>query len=97
MNEMDVLKLLETVIDPEIGIDIVNLGFIEKVKISGDSVKIILVLTSPFCPFTSYLLEEIRSKLKPYFSSVSLEISDKPWTMDRLSEKAKKMLGFSDQ
>ena len=95
MEKEKVLEELAKIVDPEIGFNIVDLGFIEDLKIEGKNITITLVLTSPFCPFTNYLMNEIREKLKEMgFEEVTIQISDKPWTVERLSEKAKKALGF---
>ncbi|MBI5229070.1 metal-sulfur cluster assembly factor [Candidatus Micrarchaeota archaeon] len=60
----DIKNALKKVIDPEIGIDVVSMGLIKEVKISGGNVKIKMTTTSPFCPLADYLVNEVRTGAK---------------------------------
>jgi metal-sulfur cluster biosynthetic enzyme len=57
-------KALKEVIDPEVGIDIMQMGLIKEVKIEEDGVRIKMTFTSPFCPLQHYIIEEVKEKVK---------------------------------
>jgi len=59
-----IMKELETVIDPEIGVDIVRMGMIKDVKVDGKNITIKFQPTTPFCPMISYLVENIEQAVK---------------------------------
>ena len=61
VTEQDVRHALRAVIDPEIGMDVVTLGMIRQVEIDdAGKVEVRMVLTAPFCPLASYLVEQVR-------------------------------------
>ena len=91
-------KLTE-VMDPELNISIVDLGLVYKVVlIKPDRVKITMTLTTIGCPLFSLIEQEIKSKLKELGyaeKNLTLELTfDPPWSMDKMSERAKAMLGI---
>lgn len=92
-----VLKALEDVYDPEVGLNVVELGLIYDIQINGDSVYVKMTLTAPGCP----LHESIRSGAEnairniPFVKEVKVELVwDPPWTPDRMTESAKAKLGY---
>lgn len=94
----EVMKVLRTCYDPEIPVNILDLGLVYDIKIAtnGD-VLVIMTLTSPACPVAGILPAEIQQKLKdhPKINDARVEITfDPPWTPDRMSEEAKLELGF---
>ncbi len=75
--------MLETILDPELGIDIWTMGLIYDISIISDAaVKILMTLTSPFCPVGPQLKEEVEDALKLLgFTEITVEITfDPPWT-----------------
>ena len=89
----------KTCYDPEIPVDIYELGLIYDVKIdSEDFVEVTMTLTSPACPVAGTLPPEVQQKIKDEveeLSGVSVEIVwDPPWTVDMMSEGAKLELGM---
>ena len=91
-----VLEVLKNVIDPEIGLNIVDLGFIYKVDIKGENVKIEMTLTNPGCPMHSMFVHQVETALKSAFEDADVEIRmvfDTPWTPERMSKDARKKLG----
>lgn len=91
-------KLTE-VLDPELGISIVDMGLIYKIDIlKNGNIKIIMTLTTIGCPLFSTIEQEMKSKLselKIDEKKIKLKLTfDPPWTMDRMSESAKAMLGI---
>jgi FeS assembly SUF system protein len=93
-----VVDALKTCYDPEIPVDIVELGLVYQVRIGPDgSVHIAMTLTSPGCPVAQSLPAEIREKILaiPGVTAADVEIVwDPPWTADRMSEAAKLELGL---
>ena len=94
----EVMKVLRTCYDPEIPVNILDLGLVYDIKIAtnGD-VLVIMTLTSPACPVAGILPAEIQQKLKdhPKIKDARVEITfDPPWSPDRMSEEAKLELGF---
>lgn len=59
-----ILKNLKEVIDPEIGLSIVDMKLIKNVKIEGNDVFIKMTLTTPFCPLASFIVESVKQKVK---------------------------------
>ncbi|RLF87534.1 aromatic ring hydroxylase [Thermococci archaeon] len=93
-----ILEKLKEVIDPEIGIDVVNLGLIYEVKINPDNtVYVKMTMTTPGCPLTMWLLQAVEQKILeiPGVKDAEIELTfDPPWTPDRISEEVKKRLGM---
>ena len=92
-----VLKVLKNVIDPEIGMDIVDLGFIYGVDVKGKDVHVRMTLTNPGCPMHSMFTHEVESALKMAFGDVTVNVElvfDPPWTPERMTQDARKKLGI---
>ena len=93
-----VIEVIKTVYDPEIPVDIYELGLIYEILADAERrVLVKMTLTSPACPSAQQLPQEVRYKVKalPEVSDAWVEIVwDPPWTKDRMSEAAKLTLGF---
>lgn len=93
-----IVKVLKTIYDPEIPVDIYELGLIYDVMVStDDEVKILMTLTTPNCPVAESLPMEVEEKVKSLdeVSDCEVEITfDPPWTQDLMSEEAKLELGM---
>ena len=93
-----IIEQLKTVYDPEIPVDIYELGLIYDVAVDEQGqVAIRMTLTSPMCPAAEMLPPEVESKARGVegVASVSLDLVwDPPWTPDRMSEAAKLDLGM---
>ena len=93
----DVLEALSNVIDPELGLDFVELGLIYGVEIDGGDIHITFTLTTPACPIgpqVSEQIEEFVSELDGV-SAVHSKMTFTPaWTPDMMSEEAKFALGY---
>jgi len=98
VTEEMVLEKLKEVIDPEIGIDVVNLGLIYDVKVNPDStVYVKMTMTTPGCPLTMWILRAVEDKILeiPGVKDAEIELTfDPPWTPDRISPEYKKRLGL---
>lgn len=93
----EVLERLDEVIDPELGIGIVSLGLIYKIRIDDDdSVHITMTLTVPGCPMHETITADVDRSLRriPWVTDVRVAVTfDPPWTPDRMSETAREKLG----
>lgn len=92
----DVLKVLKKCYDPEIPINIVDLGLIYGLKVENGRVGIKMTLTSPFCPLASAIVEDVKKKVEKIrgVKKVDIEIVfEPPWSPDRMSANAKKKMG----
>ncbi len=93
-----IVEQLKMIYDPEIPVDIYNLGLIYDIDIDEDNnAKILMTLTAPNCPVADSLPEEVKTRVKSThgIKNVDVELTfDPPWTKDFLSEEAKLMLGM---
>jgi FeS assembly SUF system protein len=93
-----IVKTLKTIYDPEIPVDIYELGLIYDVMVNTDyEVKILMTLTSPNCPVAESLPREVEDKVKSIKSVKDAEVEitfDPPWSKDLMSEEAKLELGM---
>ena len=93
-----IVKVLKTIFDPEIPVDIYELGLIYDVFVNEDhDVKILMTLTTPNCPVAETLPIEVEEKVKSIneVNDAEVEITfDPPWTQDLMSEEAKLELGL---
>jgi FeS assembly SUF system protein len=96
--EEGVIDVLRTVYDPEIPVNIYELGLVYKLDVKADgAVEISMTLTSPACPVAGSLPAEVETKVRavPGVTSVKLELVwDPPWNPDLMSEAAKLQLGM---
>lgn len=93
-----IVKVLKTVYDPEIPVDIYELGLIYDVFVNEDyDVKILMTLTTPNCPVAETLPMEVEEKIKSINEVKTAEVEitfDPPWSQDLMSEEAKLELGM---
>ena len=102
MNTQDlgekIVKELKSIFDPEIPVDIYELGLIYDVLVNEDNeVKVIMTLTTPNCPVAESLPLDVKEKVKSIEGVEDAEVEltfDPPWTRDLMSEEAKLELGF---
>jgi metal-sulfur cluster biosynthetic enzyme len=98
VKEEDVLQTLRGVNDPEVGVNIVDLGLIYSTEIHDDSVRIVMTMTTPACPMHSYLTEEVREAILSQHEeveNVNVELVwDPAWSPQMISEKGKRQLGW---
>lgn len=96
--EQKIISALQTVFDPEIPVDIYELGLIYNIKLDDNAdVDITMTLTSPACPVAESLPGEVRQKVKDIEGINEVNINlvwEPPWNKDMMSEEAKLNLGF---
>jgi metal-sulfur cluster biosynthetic enzyme len=96
-NREEVFDALRVVEDPELGMDIVELGLLYDVAVENGKVHVIFTLTSMGCPVGPMIEEQIRETVAamPGVEQVEPELTwDPPWSPDKMSEDAKFILGF---
>ena len=93
-----IVGVLKSIFDPEIPVDIYELGLIYDVLVNEDSeVKILMTLTTPNCPVAETLPKEVEEKVKSLDEVTDAEVEitfDPPWSQDLISEEAKLELGL---
>lgn len=93
-----IVRVLKTIYDPEIPVDIYELGLIYDVMVNeDDEVKILMTLTTPNCPVAESLPQEVEEKVKSLDEVKDCEVEitfDPPWTQELMSEEAKLELGM---
>jgi FeS assembly SUF system protein len=96
--EEKIVEMLRLVFDPEIPVNIYDLGLIYELDIDDDhNVKIKMTLTAPNCPAADFIIEDVRIKVESIeeVKSVDIELVFEPeWDKDMMSEEAKLELGF---
>ena len=96
--ENEIIEIIKTIFDPEIPVDIYELGLIYEINIDDDvNVGVEMTLTSPNCPAAESLPAEVKTKTESIevVKSADVEIVfDPPWSNDMMSEEAKYELGF---
>ena len=96
--EGEIVKMLKTVFDPEIPVDVYSLGLIYKIDLDNDgNVAIDMTLTAPSCPIGDFLFEDIRQKVESVegVKSVNVQLVFEPeWDQSMMSDEAKLELGM---
>jgi metal-sulfur cluster biosynthetic enzyme len=97
-TEKEVLGALHNVIDPEVGLNIVDLGLIYGMEISDDRLRINLTMTTPACPMSEMILDNARqalASLVPEGTEIELNLVwEPPWDASKMSEYAHEYFGW---
>ncbi len=77
----EVMQALKQVVDPEIGLNVVDLNMIKKVNIDDKKIEVRMVLTTPFCPLAGFLVEEVKKNIRAIAEGreVDVVVLDEPW------------------
>ena len=97
IDEEEVYEALSNVIDPELGLDFVELGLIYTVEIDGGRVEVTFTLTTPACPIGPQVSEQIIEfvgEIEGVDEVVPTMVFTPPWTPEKMSEDAKFALGY---
>lgn len=100
ITKKDIIKKLKEVMDPELGINIVDMGFIykieEKKKKNGkQQFYIEMTYTTPMCPLMNFIGEEIKKRLEELDADFDIRVVfEPPWSPERMSKSARKKLGI---
>jgi len=95
VSQEEIMKKLRECLDPELGINIIDLGLIYSIMIEDSRVNILMTLTAPDCPLQSYFIKDISEKLKLVkgVSDVSVELTfDPPWSSAKMSAESQEVL-----
>ena len=92
----DIREALRHVVDPEIGVNIVDLGLVYRIEVEGPHARIAMTMTSSTCPLADYLKDLVRSAIRQYVPDVvdvdiTLEWAP-PWSPDMMSDEARRQL-----
>lgn len=97
LNEQ-IIEVLRTIYDPEIPVDIYELGLIYNIDIADkNNVNILMTLTAPNCPASDIIMKEVNDKVNAIkdVSAANVELTfEPPWTQENMSDVAKLQLGF---
>ena len=97
-TEVKIVEILKTVYDPEIPVNIYDLGLIYRIDVNEDaSVNVDMTLTAPSCPAADFIMEDVQQKVESVegVKSVNINLVFEPqWDKDMMSEEAKLKLGF---
>jgi metal-sulfur cluster biosynthetic enzyme len=97
-SEDDIRDALGTVMDPEIALDIVSLGLIEKIEIEPQAITVSLIMTSPTCPMGDLLQRRTEAALYPLAkdAAVVVKLLDQPvWSPERMTLETRLRMGWS--
>jgi FeS assembly SUF system protein len=96
--EAEIVKVLKGIFDPEIPVNIYDLGLIYSIDVdSENNVEVSMTLTAPNCPMADHMLSEVREKVTavPGVKKASINLTfDPPWNKSRMSDEAKLELGM---
>lgn len=97
MTKEEVLVILSSVIDPELGVNIVDLGLVYDVQFENGRVYVQMTLTTPGCPLHETMVGGVKSALRavPEVKDIEVDVVwSPPWTPVKMSDKAKHILGY---
>ena len=98
IDEKQVWETLKTVYDPEIPVNVVDLGLVYNVAINEETVRVDMTMTMRGCPMHSYMTHDAREKLLKIPGVKNVEVNlvwDPPWNPTMISEEGRKALGWS--
>lgn len=100
LTKDDIREVLRTVIDPELGVSVVDLGLIYDIDISETKIVIYMTLTTPGCPLVSHIITEVElalHRLAPHVKTDVELVWKPPWHPRMMSDSAKRKLGWHEQ
>ena len=98
INKKEVIEILKQCYDPEIPIDLWNLGLIYEINIKDQSINITMSLTTPGCTMGQYMADDIKTKLEQLKNvrEVSVDVVfDPPWQPEMMTDEGRQKLGFA--
>jgi len=97
MIEEKFARVLKKVVDPELGINVVDLGLIYRVAEKGGSATVAMTATTPFCPYLPELLKEVQAAVESLSGIKKAKVEvvwQPPWDLQKMSPEAKAQLGI---
>ena len=99
--EENIRTALREVIDPEVGMNVVDLGLIYGIEVTEKRVRVTMTMTTPACPMGSYLTDRVTEAVQravPEAGDVEVDLVwDPPWGPHMMSDRARKHFGWSDE
>jgi metal-sulfur cluster biosynthetic enzyme len=99
MGNEDILHALKQVMDPELGINVVDMGLVCRAAHVADGIAVSLSMTSPACPLGELMAEDARLALRQSFpNATTIQVDlvrDRPWSPERMTEDGRRQLGLS--
>jgi len=101
IKKKDIIEKLKTCFDPEIPIDLWNLGLIYKIEITNNSlpdIEILMTLTTPGCTMINIIAQDVKTKVESLDNIGKVDVNvtfEPPWDPNMMTEKGKEILGFS--
>ena len=100
-TETDIREALRDVVDPEIGVNIVDLGLVYRIDVERTRVRVTMTMTSPACPLAEYLKDLVTSAIRravPDVVDVDIDLVSEPrWDPDMMSDEARRQLGEGER
>lgn len=100
LNKEEVINILKNIYDPEIPVNIWDLGLIYDISIDENEVVITMTFTSPTCPMMEELLEQVRENVAGISGNLGVRVElvwDPPWDLSRMSDEARLDLDLTEQ
>ena len=100
LTKDNVIEVLRTIYDPEIPVNILDLGLIYEISISDSDVCIKMTFTSPTCPMMEDLLQQVKDSVESISGGHEVKVElvwDPPWDLSRMSEEARLDLDLTEQ
>ncbi|TDB83017.1 DUF59 domain-containing protein [Actinomadura sp. KC216] len=97
MTRESVLETLRDCYDPEIPVNVVDLGLVHDVRVTAGRVRVLMTLTSRFCPMAEHMANEVRERLVALDGVAGAEVElvwDPPWTPARMTDAGRRELGM---
>ncbi|HEY1008158.1 MAG TPA: metal-sulfur cluster assembly factor [Sphingobacteriaceae bacterium] len=94
--KLEIIEVLRRVIDPELGINIIDMGLVYAIRVAEERILIDMTLSSPYCPMGDSILKGVVNSLEqafPGFEAVVTLVWEPAWSYDQLTEEGKKLLG----
>ena len=100
IKKEEIVDVIQQCYDPEIPIDLWNLGLIYKISIKKNNIDILMTLTTPGCSMAQYMADDIKTKIENLDKNLNVKVDvtfDPPWEPKMMTDKGKEMLGFSNK
>lgn len=90
VTEESIIEAVRPVVDPEMGMSVVDMGMIREVEVEGDAVEIKMVLTTPFCPLAGVITEQVREAAAKVegVKEAKVTLLDEPWDPSQVERQA---------
>jgi metal-sulfur cluster biosynthetic enzyme len=89
IKEAEVREALRQVIDPELGLNVIELGLLRKVELAEDTAHLVVIMTTPFCPYGPQLIEQMRKTVQEFLQlPTTIELGSDLWDPSMMEEGA---------